>query len=118
MVHCVSEDCRQELDEKWSFCPYCGTDNRPPEDRTGVDDCVHEFFDSRGFCVLCGEAFSKSRSNDWGRRPESYAYDNTDGSEDVAGCLWGLAGRRNGCWILPAFCLLIFSVVRWIMKTV
>lgn len=54
MTHCVSDSCRNEIQPDWKFCPYCGTDNRPPEDRPKVRSCIHQFFDGQDFCIRCG----------------------------------------------------------------
>jgi hypothetical protein len=57
MVHCVSPSCREELDQKWNFCPFCGTDNRPPEYRPKIRNCRHEFIKAEGYCVDCGRKY-------------------------------------------------------------
>ena len=57
MVHCVSDTCREELDQKWNFCPFCGTDNRPPEYRPKIRNCRHEFIKADGYCVDCGRKY-------------------------------------------------------------
>ena len=54
MAHCVSETCRKEIRDDWSFCPFCGVDNRPPEHRPHVDYCKHYFYDPAGYCIYCG----------------------------------------------------------------
>lgn len=54
MVHCVSDTCREELDQKWNFCPFCGMDNRPPEYRPRIRNCRHEFVKVDGYCIDCG----------------------------------------------------------------
>lgn len=53
-VHCVSEECRREIDESWAFCPACGTDNRPPEAQHPVPDHQHEYVVNEPCCLLCG----------------------------------------------------------------
>jgi hypothetical protein len=57
MVHCISDTCREQIDEGWSFCPFCGTDNRPPEYHPHIKDCRHQFVGSKGYCVLCGAKY-------------------------------------------------------------
>ena len=66
MVHCVSETCKEELDQKWNFCPYCGTDNRPPEYRPRARNCRHDFVIVTGYCVDCGAKFGGSPSRSFG----------------------------------------------------
>jgi len=67
MVHCVSETCRQEIDEAFSFCPFCGTDNRPPEMRLPVRGCRHRYVSSSGYCILCGAKYGAE--SPWSGRP-------------------------------------------------
>jgi hypothetical protein len=57
MVHCVSDTCREQLDQKWNFCPFCGTDNRPPEYRPKIKNCRHEYVSATGYCVDCGHKY-------------------------------------------------------------
>lgn len=55
-VHCVSEHCRREIDPNWAFCPYCGEDNRPPDQRHPVGEHSHQYLQKgSGCCLLCGE---------------------------------------------------------------
>ena len=65
MVHCVSASCRQEISESWSFCPYCGIDNRAPEARSPIRNCGHVFSPTSSFCIYCGAGregqFSRSQ---------------------------------------------------------
>ncbi|HTQ09067.1 MAG TPA: zinc ribbon domain-containing protein [Fimbriimonadaceae bacterium] len=56
MATCVSRACGQTIDDGFAFCPYCGTDNRPPENRPPIPNCAHQDVEGGGFCVLCGEA--------------------------------------------------------------
>lgn len=53
MPHCVNLSCRLDLKDEWVFCPKCGVDNRPPEERRKVDVCDHQI-ETGEFCVLCG----------------------------------------------------------------
>src|SRR5450432_661285 len=55
MVHCVAEACRMEIDPSYAFCPYCATDNRPPEERPPVAACATHAFMGQAYCVVCGE---------------------------------------------------------------
>lgn len=56
MPNCVSEYCRRQVDERWAFCPYCGTDNRPPDRRDPVGEHRHQFLaKNAGCCLVCGE---------------------------------------------------------------
>ena len=64
MTLCVSESCHQEIDPSWSFCPTCGADNRPPEDRPKVKQCQHEFASDNCYCVRCGRHSLKRRDNE------------------------------------------------------
>lgn len=54
-VYCASLACRKMIDSSWHFCPYCGTDNRPPNLRKSVPLHQHEFIHNQGACVWCGE---------------------------------------------------------------
>lgn len=56
MPNCVSEHCRKQLDERWPFCPYCGTDNRAPDQHYVVPEHKHEFLSGWNYCLRCGEA--------------------------------------------------------------
>jgi hypothetical protein len=67
MVHCVSDTCRQEIEEAYSFCPFCGTDNRPPEMRPPVKGCYHRFLNASGYCILCGAKYGSE--SPWSGRP-------------------------------------------------
>lgn len=53
-VHAVCLSCQAELDPSRDFCPDCGTDNRPPEDRPRVDSHTH-VYPSRRHCIVCGQ---------------------------------------------------------------
>lgn len=55
-VRCVSSACGKKIDPSWHFCPYCGTDNRPPSDQDEVGPHTHEYLHQVGYCLLCGEA--------------------------------------------------------------
>ena len=54
-INCVSADCREHMDRSWDFCPYCGTDNRPPARKTPIPDHRHHFLNRSGHCMVCGE---------------------------------------------------------------
>jgi hypothetical protein len=64
MVHCISDTCREELDQKWNFCPFCGVDNRPPEYRPKIKNCRHEYVKADGFCVDCGRKYGSGSGPD------------------------------------------------------
>lgn len=53
-ANCVA--CHSVLDASWSFCPFCGSDNRDPALHQGpVGNHTHDFrFGAH--CVLCGAA--------------------------------------------------------------
>jgi hypothetical protein len=55
MAECVSKRCKQKIEEGWSFCAFCGSDNRPETFRPGILACPHLFFQTEGFCIRCGE---------------------------------------------------------------
>jgi hypothetical protein len=56
MVKCVNPVCRKQIDEQFYFCPYCGTDNRAPENRTELADHKHQYPGAGPyFCVWCGD---------------------------------------------------------------
>ena len=46
-----------EIQESWKFCPYCGTDNRPPEYRPVIRGCVHCFVQGQQYCINCGGTY-------------------------------------------------------------
>lgn len=54
-IQCVSDFCDLEIDPTWQFCPYCGTDNRPPSQRFKVGKHAHRYLHRQGCCLLCGE---------------------------------------------------------------
>jgi len=54
MVRCDSAECNRELEEDWQFCPYCGSDNRPPEQRSQLVGCLHNFYIGGSYCTRCG----------------------------------------------------------------
>ena len=54
-IQCVSDFCDREIDPSWHFCPYCGTDNRPPSQKVKVGQHVHRYLHRQGCCLLCGE---------------------------------------------------------------
>jgi hypothetical protein len=55
MPQCNSKRCKAKLEAGWIFCPYCGTDNRPPTFRPTILACPHSFHESEGFCFRCGD---------------------------------------------------------------
>ncbi len=55
MAKCVAKACKRQLQAGWSFCPYCGTDNRPPTFRPVLVACPHRFIKGEGFCFRCGD---------------------------------------------------------------
>ena len=61
MVRCVNEACGIPIEETWAFCPLCGADNRPPENRPEVDCDTHLFVGDGWYCVRCGELRGQSR---------------------------------------------------------
>lgn len=52
-ARCVNLGCAQEVKDGWSFCTFCGTDNRPPAARRSISGCGHQI-ETGEFCVLCG----------------------------------------------------------------
>ena len=52
---CTSRQCRLPMEPGWQFCPYCGTDVRPPTFRPPILACPHLFFEQEGFCFRCGD---------------------------------------------------------------
>ena len=52
---CVHPACTVPIESGWDFCPVCGTDNRPPRERTPVRRHRHEWLSAKGRCVRCGE---------------------------------------------------------------
>ncbi len=54
MVSCVSSTCRQVIEDEYSFCPFCGTDNRPPTHRMPVGHHTHIYPEGAKYCVSCG----------------------------------------------------------------
>ena len=99
MVRCVSGDCHQEIAPGWSFCPYCGADNREPEHRPPVTNCNHEFLASRRFCVHCGKAFKPAKNSKWTwawvQRDQAYI----DDTEVEVSPGWGLRGGWSGLYL-------------------
>lgn len=56
MVRCISPSCRKEIDEQFYFCPFCGTDNRAPENRFEPADHQHQYPAARSYyCIWCGD---------------------------------------------------------------
>jgi len=55
MSVCTNPNCRRGVDPRWSFCPMCGIDNRPPIARRPIQLCRHLFFQGAGFCPICGQ---------------------------------------------------------------
>jgi hypothetical protein len=56
MARCIDEGCRCEIEDRYCFCPYCGTDNRAPEARDPVGGHDHSFpGENCLYCVRCGE---------------------------------------------------------------
>jgi hypothetical protein len=55
MAQCSDKRCKSKVEAGWSFCPYCGTDNRPATWRPPILACPHSFVGSEGFCIRCGE---------------------------------------------------------------
>jgi len=54
MTTCLSSSCRQIIEDDYSFCPYCGTDNRPPTHRMPVGHHTHLYPEGSKYCVSCG----------------------------------------------------------------
>lgn len=53
---CVSDRCDFPIEDGWSFCPSCGSDNRPPAARSRVPEHYHRFvWRNQGYCTICGE---------------------------------------------------------------
>lgn len=43
------------MKDGWSFCAYCGTDNRQPSLRHDIPHCDHQI-EAGEFCVQCGHS--------------------------------------------------------------
>ena len=56
MLKCASPFCDAPLEPGWSFCPYCGTDNRPPDPEAEPRHHAHRFDVWKGGCSVCGAA--------------------------------------------------------------
>lgn len=52
---CVDPVCTYLIEPGWDFCPACGTDNRPPQERHAIAPHRHGWLGGQGWCVLCGE---------------------------------------------------------------
>lgn len=72
MVRCSRLGCGLTVDEGWTFCPYCGQDNRPPKTRSSVPNCAHEYVDGP-YCFRCG-AYGLSNSSDLGEPVASESF--------------------------------------------
>ena len=46
--------CRRAVDASWSFCPFCGADNRDPALHQGPVGAHSHDFRFAAHCVLCG----------------------------------------------------------------
>jgi len=61
VVRCINSNCRKEIDEQFYYCPYCGTDNRAPENRFEPADHQHQYPAAGAyFCVWCGDQRGKT----------------------------------------------------------
>ncbi len=119
MVHCVSESCRKEIEETWSFCPFCGTDNRPPEERPTIGACAHQFIPPNKFCLRCGRSVDQINKKMGPKRKKGYMYNDYEGidtwegpsnyssgafwltdllSVGCSGCLWGTLAITSCCF--------------------
>lgn|GEM_PF-6554657 len=91
-AHTLCLHCHAEIDPGWNFCPDCGQDNRPPEERplTGSHDHVYP---SQQFCVVCGR---KVLDVDDMGRPVNRKW---EGFKSVVGFIFSLFfWRRRGWW--------------------
>ena len=54
MAFCISDACKREIDENWSFCPYCGEDNRSPDQKAPIGEHGHTYITNEFYCLICG----------------------------------------------------------------
>ncbi len=80
MNACLNSSCRHPMPDDRAFCPKCGKDNRPPDQRTYVRGHRHILADGGKFCIHCGV-----RANDDGSATQG-------GWHRIAGVIMLVAG--------------------------